>query len=119
MWFLVRFISSQATNLRPSSLLYHAGHSNAAACFIRAPRPKREQRESGSKTEITVSCNRIFETASINLAILYSLDVSHRPCPESKNTGGGGNNKGGCHFKSLFTTPKKSLEVSKQGGEMI
>lgn len=65
MWLLIRFSPSWDAGLEPSSLPYHAGHSDAAAGFIKAHKPKRQQRECDGKTEVTVSCNLILKTASI------------------------------------------------------
>lgn len=68
MWLLAGHSFSWAVDLRPPSVPHHAGHSNTAACFIEAHKPKRQQSESDSKMEVTISCNLIIEMASVTFA---------------------------------------------------
>lgn len=106
---------SWAVDLRPPSVPHHAGHSNTAACFIKAQKPKRQQSESDSKMEVTVSCNLIIEMASVTFAkyVRSKLWVlpSLRKYQEVGIIGG--------HLRSLPTTHRKPLGVSELGGNIF
>lgn len=85
--------SSLAVGQRFLSFPCHMCLSHPAACFIKSCKPKRQQRRSPRKVEVTIFCNSITEVTARHLChSLLSRTKSVRPAhTQGEKTGKGMN----------------------------